>query len=64
MNVDLLGLFSSMQAEFYRADMCFPEFHYCMNAVFSKGFMQVHDAMQVLWVCFSLEPDQSLVLKR
>lgn len=53
-----------MQPELYRTDMCCPEFLYCASAVFSKGFMQVHDAMRVLWVCFSPEPDQSLVPKR
>lgn len=64
MNGDHLGLFSSMQPEFSRTDMCFAEFLYCANAVFSEGFMQVRDAMRVLWVCFSPEPDLSLVLKR
>lgn len=51
MYVHLWCWFSSLQAEFYRAGMCFYEFHYCVNAVSSKGLMQVHDAMQVLWVC-------------
>lgn len=40
-----------LQADLYSSAMSFDEFHYCVNAVFWKGLMQVHDAMQVLWVC-------------
>lgn len=34
MKVAHLCLFSSIQPEFYRTDMCFPEFLYCPNSVF------------------------------